>query len=152
MTRSIRPCGKILGSGRFPAKVRQWLRQCTCWCSINYCVRLERQLRIDFMKDTTIMVMCTKPQGFILSFVSRRPLSLSLLNSSRWLNTVTGDETGLTSQFISTPSLATQPMKGCTRPPGSTNSSLGSFTPHKNQSSERAVRRGVRFSVLVRED
>ena len=36
------------------------------------------------------------------------------MNLLRWLNTVTGDETGLTSQLISTSSLATQPMKGCT--------------------------------------
>ena len=41
-------------------------------------------------------------------------------NSSRCLNTVTGDETGLASQPISTPSLPTQPMKGCPTPPGST--------------------------------
>ena len=37
-----------------------------------------------------------------------------------WLNTVTGDETGLVSQLIPTPSLTTQKMKGCTTPPGST--------------------------------
>ena len=40
----------------------------------------------------------------------------TLLNSPRWLNTMTGDA----SQLISTPSLPTQPMKGCTTPPGST--------------------------------
>ena len=44
---------------------------------------------------------------------------ITLLNSPRWLNTVTVDETGLTSQMISTPSLPTQPMKGCTIQPGS---------------------------------
>ena len=44
---------------------------------------------------------------------------ITLLNSPRWLNTVTGDETGVTSQMISTPSLPTQPMKGCTTQPGS---------------------------------
>ena len=32
---------------------------------------------------------------------------------------VTGDETGLASQLISTPPLPTQPLKGCTTPPGS---------------------------------
>ena len=53
------------------------------------------------------------------------PTSRLLLNSPRWLNTMTGDETGRTSlQLIgsctSTPSLPTQPMKGCTTPPGST--------------------------------
>ena len=39
-------------------------------------------------------------------------------DSPQWLNTVTGDETGLTSQLISTPPLLTQPMKGCTTPTG----------------------------------
>ena len=34
--------------------------------------------------------------------------------------TVTGDEIGLASQLISAHSLTTQPMKGCTTPPGST--------------------------------
>ena len=43
-----------------------------------------------------------------------------ILNSPRWLNTVTGDETGPTSQFFFTPSLSTQLMKGCITPPGST--------------------------------
>ena len=43
-----------------------------------------------------------------------------LLNSPRRLNTVTGDEIGLASQLISAHSLTTQPMKGCTTPPGST--------------------------------
>ena len=33
-----------------------------------------------------------------------------------------------------------------------TNSSVGSFTSHKNQNSERAVRRGLRFFVFVLED
>ena len=33
-----------------------------------------------------------------------------------------------------------------------TNSSVGSFTSNKNQNSERAVRRGQRFFVLIRED
>ena len=33
---------------------------------------------------------------------------------------MTGDETGLTSQLISTPSLPTMSMKGCTTPLGST--------------------------------
>ena len=37
---------------------------------------------------------------------------------------MTGDETGLTSQLISTPSLPTQPMKGCTTPSGSTTPTL----------------------------
>ena len=45
---------------------------------------------------------------------------ITLLNSPRWLNTMTGDETGLASQLISTPSLRTQPMKGCTTPLEST--------------------------------
>ena len=45
---------------------------------------------------------------------------VTLLSSPRWLNTVTGDETGLTSQLISTPSLSKQPMKGCSTTPEST--------------------------------
>ena len=45
---------------------------------------------------------------------------VTLSNSPRWLNTVTSDETGLTSQLISTPWLSTKPMKGCTTPTGST--------------------------------
>ena len=32
------------------------------------------------------------------------------------------------------------------------NSGVGSFTTHKNQISESAVKRGLRFFVLVRED
>ena len=47
-------------------------------------------------------------------------LYFTLLNSPGWLNTVTGDETGLTSEVISTTSLRTQPLTGCTTPPGST--------------------------------
>ena len=75
---------------------------------------------------------------------------VTLLSSPRWLNTVTGDETGLTSQLISTPSLSKQPMKGCSTPPESTPllftiSSVGSFTCYKNLNSERAVRRGQRL-------
>ena len=46
-------------------------------------------------------------------------LQRTLLNSPRWLNTVTGDEPGLTFQLISTPSLPTQSMKNCTTPLGS---------------------------------
>ena len=45
---------------------------------------------------------------------------VTLLSSPRWLNSVTGDETGLTSQLISTPSLSKQPMKGCSTTPEST--------------------------------
>ena len=45
---------------------------------------------------------------------------VTLLSSPRWLNTVTGDETGLTSQLISTPSVSNHPMKGCSTPPEST--------------------------------
>ena len=44
----------------------------------------------------------------------------SLLSSPRWLNTVIGDESELTSQLISNSSLPTQPMKGCTTQPRST--------------------------------
>ena len=74
-------------------------------------------------------------------------------DSAQW---VTGDETGLTSQLISTPSLSTQPMKGCTTPPRYApptpyNQLCGLFYVHKNQNSERAVRRGPWFFVLIRE-
>ena len=68
------------------------------------------------------------------------------------LSTGTGDETGLMSQLISTPSLTTQPMKGCTHLLLFMNSSVGSFMSHKNQNSERAVRQGLCFFVLIRED
>ena len=53
----------------------------------------------------------------------------------------------------------TQPMKSCTTTPGSMPLTLyeqqcGFFyvRSHKNQNSERAVRRGLRFAVLIRED
>ena len=64
------------------------------------------------------------------------------------------DERGLISQLISTLLLPTQPMNGCTTSPGSTpllftNSSVGSLKCHKNQNSERVVRRGPRFFVLI---
>ena len=45
---------------------------------------------------------------------------ITLLNSSRGLNKVTE----LASQLISTPSLLTQPMKGCITPPGRTSPTL----------------------------
>ena len=45
---------------------------------------------------------------------------LLYLNSLRWLNTVAGDGTGLTSQLLSTRSLPTQLMKDCATPTGST--------------------------------
>ena len=47
-----------------------------------------------------------------------------LSNSPRWLDTVKGDETGLTFQLTSTSSLPTQPMKGYTTPPGFTSPTL----------------------------
>ena len=52
---------------------------------------------------------------------SKRFYSLTLLHWIRHgdLPRWTGDETGLTSQLISTPSLPTQRMKGSTTPPGS---------------------------------
>ena len=64
---------------------------------------------------------------------------------------------GLTFQLISTPSLPTKRMKGCTTPLGFmpllfTNSSAGSFTSHKNQNRERAVTQGPWFFVLIWED
>ena len=100
---------------------------------------------------------CRSGQSLQLANVRLTASSFALLNSPRWLNTVTGDETGLTSQLILAPSLPTQPMKGCTTPPGSTpplftNSSMGSVKFQKNQNSERAVRRGLWFFVLIRED
>ena len=45
-------------------------------------------------------------------------LRTTLLNSPHWLMVI-GDETGLTFQLISTPSLPTQFMKSCTTPLGS---------------------------------
>jgi len=51
----------------------------------------------------------------------------------------------------------TQPRKGLPqhrglRPLLFSNSGVGSFTSHKNQISESAVRRDLRFSVLIGED
>ena len=46
------------------------------------------------------------------------------MNLSRWLNMVAGDETGLTSQLISTSSLSTQSLQGCTTPPESMHATL----------------------------
>ena len=88
--------------------------------------------------------------GYLLKYSS---LMFTLLywirhgNSTRWQ----GDETGLTSQLISTLSLPTQPKKGCTTPPRCTpllftNSSVGSLTSHKNQSIESAVKGGLATS------
>ena len=72
-----------------------------------------------------------------------------ILNSPRWLNTVTGDETGPTSQFFSPLHYLPSSWKAVPHHPGLrpllfTNSSVSSFTSHKNQTRERAVRRGLR--------
>ena len=80
----------------------------------------------------------------------RADLSTSrlLLNSPRWLDTVTGDETGRTSLQIgsSINPFITHPAHerlyhttGVRRPLPFTNSSVGSFTPHKNQNSCKAA-------------
>ena len=55
------------------------------------------------------------------------------------------------------PFITHPPIKGCTTKPGSTpptlyELSVGSFTSHKNQNSERAVRRDLQFGVLIRKD
>ena len=63
---------------------------------------------------------CRSGQSLQLANVRLTASSFASLNSPRWLETVTGDETGLTSQLISVPSLPTQPIKGCITPPGST--------------------------------
>ena len=55
-----------------------------------------------------------------IDLLCRNEYRVTLLSSPRWLNTVTGDETGLTSQLISTPSLSNHPVKGCSTPPEST--------------------------------
>ena len=55
------------------------------------------------------------PVSFVINVTFKQLIYwINLMNLLRCLNTVTGDETGLTSQLISTSSLATQPMKGCT--------------------------------------
>ena len=61
---------------------------------------------------------CRSGLSLQLANVRLTASSFASLNSPRWLETVTGDETGLTSQLISAPSLPTQPMKGCTTQPG----------------------------------
>ena len=81
----------------------------------------------------------------------------TLLNSPRRLNTATGDETGLASQVISTVHYAPNqckvlPHQRGLRPLIFKNSSVGSFTSTKNRNRERAVRRGLRFFVPIRED
>ena len=79
--------------------------------------------------------------------------SSSLLNWPRWLNTVTGNETRLASQFISHPAhLTVVPHHQGLCPLHFTNSTVGSFMSHKNQNSERAVRQGLRFFILIWED
>ena len=52
---------------------------------------------------------------------------ITLLNSSRGLNKVTE----LASQLISTPSLLTQPMKGCITPPRRTSPTL--YVPQESE-------------------
>ena len=55
------------------------------------------------------------PVSFVINVTFKQLIYwINLMNLLLWLNTMTGDETGLTSQLISTPSLPTQPMKGCT--------------------------------------
>ena len=75
---------------------------------------------------------------------------VTLLSSPRWLNTLTGDETGLTSQLIQPLHYPTSPWKGVPHhrslgPLLFTINSVGSFTCYKNLNSERAVRRGQRL-------
>ena len=60
-----------------------------------------------------------------------------------WLNTVTGDETGLPPS-----KWKVVPHHRCLRPLLFPSSSVGSFTSHKNQNSERALKRGLWFSFL----
>ena len=81
----------------------------------------------------------------------------TLLNSPRRLNTATGDEPGLASQLISTHHYPPNqwkvlPHQRGLRPFIFKNSSVGSFTSHNNHNRERAVRRGLRFFVPIRED
>ena len=69
------------------------------------------------------LLTVTSPQPrLFLSWRTKKinPYLDSLSNwSPRWLDMVTGDETAwLMFQLISTPSLPTQPMKGCTTPLG----------------------------------
>ena len=79
--------------------------------------------------------------------------SSSLLNWPRWLNTVTGNETRLASQFIFHPAhLTVVPHHQGLCRLHFTNSSVGSFMSHKNQNSERAVRQGLQFFILIWED
>ena len=71
-----------------------------------------------FKRMSTPLSGCSKP-----AICGHNPFGLflfSLLNSPWWINTVIGDESELTSQSISTSSLSTQPMKGCTTQPRST--------------------------------
>ena len=93
------------------------------------------------------------------------PTSRLLLNSPRWLNTVTGDETGRTSlQLIgsctSTPPLPTQPMKGCTTPPEWTPRTLYEqqcgffYAPQESEqwkscTSCRCYSKGSKFSSVI---
>ena len=81
----------------------------------------------------------------------------TLLNSPRRLNKATGDEPGLASQLISTLHYPPNqwkvlPHQRGLRPFIFKNSSVGSFTSHNNHNRERAVRRGLRFFVPIRED
>ena len=100
---------------------------------------------------------CRSGQSLQLANVRLTSSSFALLNSPRWLNTVTGDEKGLTSKLISAPSLPTQPMKGCTTPPGSTPPTLYEkqcwffYVPQESEQ-WKSCDTGLRFFVLIRED
>ena len=116
---------------------------------------LIKMVRIMLRIMTMMMIM-----KMMMMMMRRRRMIMTMLMMMMIffeLNTVIGDETGLASQLISTHSLPTQPLKVVPhyqglRPLLFSNSSVGSFTSHKNQTSERAVRRSLRFFVFIRED
>ena len=102
---------------------------------------------------------CTFPLGRSVSRkagkIKINKYILTLLNSPRWLKTVTGP-TGLMSQLISTPLLPTQPMKSCTTPLVSTPPTLceqqyGSFYVPQESEQWKSCEMGPKvFSSLSR--
>ena len=77
-------------------------------------------------------------------------LRRTLLNSPRWLNTVTGDETGLTFHYWYQP--LHHPPSSWKVVPHHWGLCPSLFTSHKKQNSERSVRQGLWFFVLIQED
>ena len=98
----------MLGQGR-------WEKQCY---NLVYVLQLCRVIAYCMAKSRRATLLT----GFVIFkwYLIFKILLAWLLYYLIEFVTVAENETGLMSQLISTPSLPTQPMKGCTTPPGST--------------------------------